>query len=303
MFYLGYSGFGESVINERAYLGRKYDELELSNMIVDEVKITEDLSKEPNIEKTGWDSTDVVFDAKFKNDLEAGNIDNEGIPIQKIRISRQKYNSLIWEIMAEVDYDKDIINYDLMDYFVENGVEYNYKIEPVTQGITGVGNSKSITASYDYLFMTDSYNNIPFRFDLEMGDITVVTDQTEVTTLSSRYPALLGGKLKHLKGSFTCTIISKGTEENYGEINIQEENEYNKKIEDFLTNGKPKLLRYHSRYLLVNTSTSGSITRSVFNHKTAFGIWKIKCDYTECGDTDLETLKKNGIEYILNIGE
>lgn len=63
--------------------------LQIQNGIYDEIFIDEDITLPYNINKETWRATTVIK-ATFKNNLEAGNITNEGIPIEKLRFKKEK---------------------------------------------------------------------------------------------------------------------------------------------------------------------------------------------------------------------
>lgn len=144
-FYKNYLGY--KPITWCAYIGDRTNKLDVSNGIYDEIKIDDGLNMVQNIEKQEW-VVSTSFDAKFQNNLEAGNVTNQGIPIQKILFRRRKLPELTWENMTYINYDKEIQNYDLEDKYIENDVDMQYSVSPVTQSIIGNGVISNIKTEY-----------------------------------------------------------------------------------------------------------------------------------------------------------
>lgn len=290
--------FSNTPFMSSCYIGKNYHKMDISNMIVDEIKIDESLEIKNNIKKEEWD-INTVFLAQFQNNLEAGNITNDGIPIQFIRIKRKKSSDINWEIMCEMKYDKNEINYDLKDYYIKAYENMEYTLCGVTQDVESTGIKKSILVQYDALFLTgkDENNtlyNYPLRFDLSMGDVILNEAKTFQQPLFSPYPILQLGVTKYQSGSLNVTLVSPSTENAFGDINIQAENRYRETFENFIYLGRPLLIRYHSLYLL------GVISQPKKKPKSddgAYGIWTYNFTFTELNSTNLDNLKKYGLTY------
>lgn len=297
--FFNYDGLGISPFVWNCHLDTTVTSLEVSNLIVDEIKIDSTLEATNSIEKEEW-GIDTELLAEFQNNLEAGNISSGiGIPIQYLRFKRRKADELTWQTMVELEYDSDIENYDMEDYYVQNGVSYEYTLVPVTQSFEGRANTSSILTDYKKLYLTGydsdgNFCNYPLRFDLELSDITTNRDITTFKTLSSQYPIVRRGKTKYLSGNITADLISPTTEEDYGVITMTSENAYREAFEYFLNSDKPMLIRNHSFYIL---GTVDSQSKNPFSTDCAFGIWKYNLSFVETGGTDLTTLKKNNLTY------
>lgn len=294
-FYKNYLGY--KPITSCAYIGNRVSRMDVSNGIYDEIKIDDGLDIIKNIEKQEW-VLSTSFQAKFQNNLEAGNVTNQGIPIQKILFRRRKLTDLTWENMTYLDYDKEIQNYDLEDRYIENNVDMQYSVSPVTQNIIGNGVISNIKTDFDSLFLTSKDYNMNCGYNLELSDIEYVTDYTIIKTLSNKYANLTGGGSNYRKGSVTCVSISDDTIENQNTI-ISSENKLNNEVEEYLNNGKLKLLRYNNITMLVKCL---NVKRKRLDEGAGtgiFGMWQWSFDFVEIDKNDLETLAKNGLTYEL----
>jgi hypothetical protein len=293
-------GFSSEPFLWNCHTNSKVSALLVSNGIYDEIKIDETLDSINSIEKEDW-TLDTAFNAKFQNNLEAGNLSNNGIPIQYIRFKRRKIGELNWETMVDEVFYKDIENYNVIDYFIENATEYEYMLVPVTQSTEGQGVSSSIETDYFSLFLTGRDNegnlkNYPLRFDMKTSDITTNADVTYQKTLSSKYPARLCGESNYLTGNVVVKLISLTTELAGGKVDMKAEKIYREAFEEFIHSGKPMLIRNHSLYIL---GTIGEPKKNpAFDEEVAFGIYDFSLAFTEYDDAkNMTVLKNNNLYY------
>lgn len=302
-FLWGYEGdlfSSTDMFDEQVYMGTKFNTLRLSNMIIDMIDIEETLDIDSNnMVKPEFSMTSALV-ADFKNNLEGGNI-GDGVQIEYIRFKRRKVGDLQWQTMIDIPFDKNIENYDLNDYYVKNGITYEYALVPVFQNQEGIGVSNSIMTKYFSLFLTGrnlngDLCNYPLRFDLSLSDVTLNEDKTIVKTLSSQFPAFLCGSAKYYTGTVTCSLISPTTEKNLGKIDMNTENIYRESFEEFIHTGRPMLIRNHSFYLL---GVLSEIKKTpIFGDDCAWGIWNYNFTFTQVDKADdIAILKKNLLTY------
>lgn len=291
------SYFGSQAFSDNCYVGNQFNTLRFSNGVYDEVKIDETLDSSNVVTKEEW-SLSTVFLAKFLNNLEAGNISmQQSLPIQYLLFERQEQGSLRWEQMCKVPYIKGTENYSVMDYFVKNNIMYNFRFSPVCQQTIGIGMSASVRTSYDRLFLSSTDINLNCGYDLVISDVTTVTNSTIIETLVGKYPVVLNSATKYRKGKISNTALSKESIDNFGNINsttIEAENVLNQKIEEYLNDGKPKLMRYNNLFMVVKILNATRVTDS--NH-SVFSIWEWTFDFVEVADNDLQSLLKNNLTY------
>jgi hypothetical protein len=295
-------GFSSEPFCWSLYTSKKVDTLEVSNGIYDEIKVDESLETTNSIIKEDW-TIDTVLLADYKNTLEAGNIFgvNPEIPIQYLRFKRRKLGELNWQVMIDVPFYKDIEDYNMVDYYIENAVDYEYSVVPVTQSIEGNGTTEQVETKYFGMFLTgkdDSGNivNYPLRFDLKTSDITLNEDKIYQKTLSSKYPAQLCGESKYYTGNVAVKLISPTTEDNFGKVDMKAEKVYREAFEEFIHSGRSMLIRNHSMYIL---GTIGEPKKNpVFDEEVGFGLYDYSLSFTETNNAkDMSILKDSNLTY------
>lgn len=287
---LGHTFFEKSPFLSHCYVDNTQTELQLSNMIIDEIKMDDSLDIDNTIEKEEWGMFTSLL-AKFQDNLEGGNLQNMGIPVQKIRVKKRKIGELNWETLMDFTYDTDKENYDLLDCYVETAQNYEYTLVPVTQSIEGTGVSQIIYVNYKNLFLTSDTDNYAFRFDLSLDSITQVRDETVIKTLSSKYPVIIRGKSNYETGQITAKPLSNTTISN-GDTDLDSQKSLSTSLYDFLHEGKPMLLRYFNMYYLVTIS---NVSRKP--HESIYGVEDVTFTWTQIADTDKDTLETNGLTY------
>jgi len=296
----GHNGFSISPFSWSVPFDTTIDSIQMSNALIDEIKIDANLDIVDSIVKEDW-SIDTMLLGEFKDNLEFGNVSLSGMEIQKLKIKRRLSASLTWETMTELDYDSSIENYSLIDYFVQNSKTYEYKMIPCVQNFEGNGSSASEKASYFGVFLTGMYNgtlyNYPLIYDVKITDKTINTDKTYVKTLSSPYPAILGGKANYITMNVQANIISPTTVEAYGNVNMDAENSYREVLDAFLKNSMPKLVRNHSCYILGDVN---DVKSNPISDDGMYGCWNYSMLVTETGSGDISNLIKNGLEYSIS---
>ena len=298
--FIGHNFFAQGAFIPSCHTSKKIDSILMSNMIVDEFKIDETLDGVNSITKEEW-GMDTALLAQFLNNLEAGNFTGSGLPVQFLRFKRRKIGELIWEIMIDIPYDKDIENYDIKDFYIEDANTYEYTLIPVIQSMEGTGLTSTIETSYSSLFLTgkDSngvLQNYPLKFDLGLSDITVNEDKVVLKTLSSKYPAFMSGESQYLTGNVTSTLISPSTQEANGKVDVQSENAYRNSFEEFIHDDKTMLIRNSGFYILGELS---DIKRNPLDVSIT-GIWTFTFSITETDDShNMQTLKDNELTYLV----
>lgn len=166
--------------------------MEMKNAIYDEAHIRE---KTEGIDitniKEDW-QMDTILLAKFLGDLEAGNISNSGIQIEKFAIKRRKLN----EITSVTLGYKDFVNNNQFFYedYTQPNDDYIYSIIPVGEnGLEGQETAIPISSNFAGFFIVDKDNNEVLGFDTYIGSEPTVSaaltqGRVQIDTLS-KYPS------------------------------------------------------------------------------------------------------------------
>lgn len=289
---LGYNTFLSN--NTTTFLpSNGYYRLELQNAIFDAIEGFDDIDKIYSSAKEEW-SYNCVINAEFRDDLEGGNIDTKGLDVTYISFQKRKIDELQWNIIANLDYDKAIKLYQIMDNYIENAQPYEYCIVPLTATVQGNRSTAvKIIPDYDGIWLTDSQNNVQLLYNLEQGDIEFTKPRSSTETLGGKYPiTTYSGNLDYKKGTMKAMVVSDASMS--GKIDIYNEKINRNNIVNFLKSWKPKLYRNSSTGEMMMIATTSNPKFSP-NNDLSGQIGTISFDFQEAGDTTNDTdMRNNG---------
>jgi hypothetical protein len=168
------------------------DYIKIENCIVDQIEIREQTSDIDltSTKGTSWE-IDTVLLAEFLGNLEAGNVNNEGLVITKFRIKRRNSGELTNITLGEFDYD--YLNPQTLEFIDKSlGIgDYIYSIVPVGEnGLEGKPTEISlIDFSFTGVWLVDKNDNFTFGFtkqwdgELRTLDISLEQGRIEIETL------------------------------------------------------------------------------------------------------------------------
>ncbi len=168
--------------------------IEFKNCILDEIHIRE---KTTNIDNTAvkesW-QLDSILLARFLNNLEAGNIINEGRIITKFIIKRRNLGELDNITLHEIPYESGIKQtLEFIDYTQSAG-DLIYSIVPIDEsGLDGKTNEIQHESIFTGVWLVDKNDNFTFGFDKQWGgemrnlDIALQQGRIEIPSLSKYY--------------------------------------------------------------------------------------------------------------------
>lgn len=194
MTIIGVDAFGINAFQSYSPPVRNIKYMEVKNAIYDEIHIREktDGITTDNV-KEDW-QMDTILLAKFLGDLEAGNISNQGIQIEKFAIKRRKLNETQGITLGYKDFVNN--NQFVYDDYTQPNDEFIYSIVPVGEnGLEGLDNSINIKSDFAGWFLVDKDTNEVLPFDKAIdGSNTVDTSMTQgrvqIDTLT-KYPRFM----------------------------------------------------------------------------------------------------------------
>lgn len=288
--------------------------VKIENACFDELEILKD--KEPsdiNFEKNSDWTDNTVLLANFDGNLIGGNLglyqNNKKYDITHIQLLRRNNEDDEWQIYREKPYNKSDDSEDYLlfvDRFIEAEREYEYAVRPIhyqdvtiSDDITVIGRISMITPAYvqyDYAHLLgrdDKNEEISYVliYNFRLGEITTNISANIITTLSGQYPITVYGESKYRVGNVNCLLVTE--ESATGSINIATEKILRNNISQFLSNKKPKILKFEDgTYLLVNISDNFTLTPN----ENLIGSYTLSFSYTEINDANnIEVLKEYGL--------
>lgn len=282
--------------------------IKIENATYDELEVLKDTSSiDTNTEKSqGW-LENTVLCARFNGDLVGGNVglyqNNTSYDILYIQIVRRKTDETqVWDVYKEIPIQDKGETYKFIDRFLESEQEYEYGIRPIAYDENGkiiMGEVSMITKSYvkyDYAHLLGrDENNEEVQYTLiynfKLGDITTNIDANTIVTLSGQYPITIYGASKYKTGNANYLLVTE--ESTTGSINVSTEKALRNSIDKFLSNKKPKILKFEDgTYLLVSISDNFTLTPN----ENLIGSYTLTFNYTEIGDVnDIKTLIQYGL--------
>jgi hypothetical protein len=290
---LGLDFYGDFVTyNTEIAISNIYD-IKLKNTIVDEIKIDESILEYTNSTKEEW-GYDTLLLGTFENTLEAGNVNNNGVPIEFIRFKKRKIDSLEWTTVQDISFNTLEHLYSITDRLCQATEEYEYAVVPLTSGVEGKESLVQIQCDFEGLWLVDKSQGVQFYYDLKYSDIENVTKVGVFEPLQSQYPYTQTTATDYRKSSISANIISAdtldgNTSENK-QFNLKQERLLRESVFAFLKNRKPKILKDGcGRYYMIMVLGSPSETPM---NETKGAIASAKFDWIEVGNAfDNDTLK------------
>jgi hypothetical protein len=289
---LGLSGFGEAF--ETFNIVNNFSRLELTKMKADEVSIKEETNIAIDNElKEEWHYTQVLL-ALFQNNLEAGNVGLNGMPIKYIKVKRRKEEELLWDEIGRIVFDKNTSDYYFVDKFVEALQDYEYAVQPVgDNNVAGNNIYNEIEADFNGAWLIGKDKQFQFLHGLEIGDYETVIPSSIIETLGSQYPYVLeSGAIKYRKGSFNCILLSDATAR-ATQINRKQEKLIRNNIMNFLTDGKPKMYKDSSGMIMIVKLSENPKVIPINELKQR--VYKIDVGFVEIAGIDSQSLVDNGL--------
>lgn len=283
-------------------LSNSLENIVIQNAIYDELEIlqnTTEVNKDTS-KSDSWANNTLLL-AKFQGDLSGGSINVGGQPISSIQFLKRKKGETEWQLCKDVSYDKEKEEYIFIDKYIESEQDYEYCIRPTARVYDGSETYETIIGQnsnpqlfyikYDNAHLFDNESSYDLIYNFKLGDITTNIDANTTMTLGGQYPFIVYGASKYKTGNVSCLLVTE--ESAVGSIDVGKEKELRNNIDKFLSNKKPKILKYEDgTYLLISISNNYTLTPD----ENLLGSYSLSFSYTEIGDAnDIDTLKKYGL--------
>ena len=216
----------------------------VKNAIFDELHIRERTNVDTSNIKENW-KLDTRLLASFMGDLEAGNIRNNGLQIERFAIKRRKVDELKDVTLAYRDFENDK-QFEYIDYTQAND-EFIYSIVPISEQIEGLPNSINIKSDFCGWFLVDKDTNEVVSFDKAIGNMDDVQinhqqGRTEIQTMT-RFPNVFYNDMDYKRFSLSTVIIPSEWE--------RSGKSYERFLNNFVRNHKPFIVKGSSGEIYV----------------------------------------------------
>lgn len=286
MFLIGVDMWGSRAFDSKITSDTP-NKLELSNGKYDEWKV-DDGKIDYSDYRQEWGYSTVML-STFDNTLEAGNMSNNGYEIEQLHFKRRKKDGLAWTTIAKMNYDPTQKYYLLTDRLVGVG-DYEYCLVPVSGNIEGVETIKDISVEFDNMWVCTNDDSIRLIYDVEFGDLDLVSNTVEINTLESKYPFVFDTKSCYQRGNITASLYSEQSVMDR-EINRSSERQLRNNIMNELKKKKPRVVKTGDGKNVIVCLTN---VREQYMYDT--GTYGVSFDFTEIGDyEDSNDLERCGL--------
>lgn len=230
---------------------------------------------------------DTRLHALFQDNLYGGNVSFTESIVESVRIKKKvKGDKKFKTIYEKPITSNEDFKIELMDYYEPAGtVEYAYV--PVISGGENSYITNQIESSFDSYFICEK--DLSYPMILDTGFEKKLTLKTSLIELLGREKPVIikGGRIRYYAGDISCTFIELKDDD----WQIHTSWDYRNGIYDFLTNGKPKILKDYLGNIYMIAVTSNDITEDSDHYEHVI----TKFSVAECGNAyDTGDLYDNG---------
>ena len=265
----------------------KIDTVELKNCIADYIKIDEEIKDFKDIPE--WDYDTVIY-AEFKNNLNAGNMNNNSdLPIEKIKIKKRKKGDTTWSNVVDIPFSKNMI-YTHKDKLVESLETYEYAVQGILGSTLLSEKISTVDCEFSGIWLIGKEQKYQLQFNDEISEISNNETYNVVTTLGSKYPFIIkNGNVNYRTFSVTGTLISEASDK-VSIINRFEDKKLRSNINKFLNDGKPKLIKDNSGIYVLSQISNVVLTPRTDSYRY---VYDISFEITEIADAYDETILRS----------
>lgn len=262
--------------------------VEVMNGIFDQLYISNgiDTPYTPNY-NTEWDLL-TIMSAGFNNNLNAGNIDYLLALIQGIRVKRRIKGTGDWALLAEYKLEPNTsLKFDIIDNMAQANTEYEYAIVPILdfeKDKEAQYMIKEIMTQFDGVYICDKDTIYRFYAGVTFGN----GEQKNITgvyePMGRKFPIVVSnGITNYYKASLSAKIITEKDLDNIT-ISRKEEVEHRKKILEFLTNNKPKIIKDWNGNSWLVMIVDNPVVQP--DNLLTFGLADVEFNFVEVGDAN-----------------
>lgn len=214
--------------------------------------------------------------ALFDGNLFGGNIQFSTESVEKIRIKKKTPHDVTFQTIYEKEIEKsEDFTFKLMDYFEPVG-EIEYMYVAVISGMENRTSVNKIQSKFSSYFLCERNVSYPMCLDWKFSK-QLNQNVAVVNTWGRKYPVIVkNGNIKYYTASISCTFVDRQD----CKYNFNDSWNYRNIIYDFLTNGKPKILKDNLGNIYMVAVTGDAITEDSDHPLHVVSNFEI----TECGD-------------------
>lgn len=253
----------------------------IENGIYDDlfVDMNTDLEYSTTIPK--WDYTTVMY-ARFRNNLLAGNVDFTLATISELILKKREYGSYNWTtIFSKTIKSEEDLDFFYNDIVVASNTRYQYAAVPVLGGAEGEYQVTNVDVSFDGCFIIDPTNGYKLIANLTRSSLSRNNPANIIEPINSKYP-YVNYYSQSQYDSFTISGLFAPFNPNTCEFDSQNGWKYRKKVRDFLTNRRSKIVKLYDGQIYM-ASVVDAIQESIDGHPENVNM---TINFVEVGDVN-----------------
>lgn len=258
--------------------------IELKNGVYDDLYMTRNTDMVIDTEiPDEWD-VDTILHAKFDGTTSAGNVDWNPDNTTHLVVKRRAKGTYDWlDIKVQEIHEHADLNFSGEDKFARANTEYEYALVPYFHGDIGNYGITSVLSEFSMLYLIGTDKTIPIIDTDGYVDTTRNIKGASVERLNFKYPVFFTNSIANYDtGSVKGMAYETKDEESGCQTYENSPNyDYQKSYMDFLTDGRPKVLKhFDGREWLIQVTPSPTDSAD-----TSYDIRHIEFQWVEIGDT------------------
>ena len=235
---IGLNPLGETYFSSCTSGVSNITNIELSNAVYDELHVRQSTgTMTTSSEKDNW-QIDTVMLARFENDLEAGNFQNDGVKISKFAVRRRKFGETQDLVIGYKDLTNDVV-FTYQDYTQPRG-KLIYTVVPIGDNtLEAKGSSVIVESDFSGFHIVDKDKNHVLSFDKFIGSepnvsMTLNKGRVQIDTFS-KYPSFFYNEQQYHTFSLQAAFLK----DEWESLNAM----YEFVLNEFVTSYKPFIVK------------------------------------------------------------
>lgn len=215
----------------------------LLNSVVDHFNISSDTNKIFIETKPQW-NLDTILDCDFDDNIRGGNVGFTLQQVDMLKLKRRLYGTIDWVTIFKQNIATiDDLNFDYKDYYLKSNEKYEYAIVPCLNGAEFNYIISEVDTKFNGIFISDNTDTIRL-----IGGAMYPADNTTqqigiLQPYNKKYPKIITNPNINYRTLTVTGDVLVFDEDNALDTNRMRIVEKRRQWEEFLTNGKPKIVK------------------------------------------------------------
>lgn len=296
MIFLG--GFTAMEINATPVNSGNTEIAEISNAVFDEIYMDSntDLAYDTTIPEWGYTT---ILDAKFQNNILAGNVDFTLDSISGMFIKKRKAGDYKWTTIHYVPIQtQEDFDFYFNDIVVAAETTYEYAAVPIVNNAEGTYQTIFVDVCYDGCFIIDPTHGYQVIGELKRSNLTRKVPVNVIETVHSPFPFVhYYSESKYDQFTVSGWFVERDKKTYmFDSLNGWK---YREAVREFLSNRRTKIVKWYDGQIYMACVTSDpSESEGAFNEHVTTSI-----QFTQIGDVNNNAdLYRHGFANYLEVG-